>query len=217
MRHFLASGAVASLARGVVQPSAPAVLIAAAGRLPGGVPGAVRARPRAITIAPIAAPTQKEDLPAVRAGADHKPERVHAPPRPAHRGGQSRAAMRRRGAESRAPQCVIRPEGPGCADSGPSPFRSSRGTLYVKSRGSATPLPSRTAGSDSRAFSRPPTSGFRPEGSRGCDPSWSSQSSAPSNDYGERPAALSRPARPYCYAVESQTLASLEDLIRSRQ
>src|SRR6266545_2693300 len=158
MRHFLAPGAVARLAGGVMEAPAAAVLIAAAGRLPGGVPGAVRARPRAIASAAIAAPAEEEDLPTVRAGADHKPERVHAPPRPGHRGGQSRAAMRRRGAESRAPQCVIWPEGPGCADSGPSPFRPSRGTIYVTSSVPATaPSFSRTAGSDSRAFSRPST------------------------------------------------------------
>jgi hypothetical protein len=74
MRHFLAPGAVARLAGGVMEAPAAAVLIAAAGRLPGGLSGAVRARPRAIAIAPIAVPTQKEDLPTVRAGADHKPE-----------------------------------------------------------------------------------------------------------------------------------------------
>src|SRR5256712_3412619 len=158
MRHFLAPGAVARLAGGVMEAPAAAVLIAVAGRLPGGVPGAVRARPRAIAIAAIAAPAEEEDLPTVRAGADHKPERVHAPPRRGHRGGQSRAAMRRRGAESRAPQCVIGPGGRGCADSGPSPFRPSRGTIYVTSAVPATaPSFSRTAGSDSRAFSRPST------------------------------------------------------------
>src|SRR5256712_6832011 len=158
MRHFLAPGAVGRLAGGVMEAPAGAVLIAVAGRLPGGVRGAVRAGPRAIAIAAIAAPAEEEDLPTVRAGADHKPERVHAPPRPGHRGGQSRAAMRRRGAESRAPQCVIWPEGPGCADSGPSPFRPSRGTIYVTSSVPATaPSFSRTAGSDSRAFSRPST------------------------------------------------------------
>ena len=139
MRHFLAPDAIARLTGRVTEAPTAAVLIAAAGRLPRGVTGAVRARPRAIAIASIAAATQEEDLPAVRAGADHEPERVHAPPRPAHGGGQSRAAMRRRGAESRAPQCVIWPEGPGCADSGPSPSRPSRGTIYVRSRGPATP------------------------------------------------------------------------------
>jgi len=165
MRHFLSPRAVAGLASGVVQAPAAAVLIAAARRLPGGVAGAVRARPRAIAIASIAAPTQKEDPSAVRAGTDHEAERVHASPRPKHGGGQSRAAVRRRGAGSRAPQCVIWPEGPGCADSGPSPFRSSRATIYVRSRVPATPFSSsRTAGSDSCAFSRPPTRLHSPAG-----------------------------------------------------
>jgi hypothetical protein len=74
MRHFLALTPIAHLAGGVVQATAPAVLIAVPGRAERTAPRLLGTTPGAITIAPITAATEEEDLTALGPWADDKPE-----------------------------------------------------------------------------------------------------------------------------------------------
>lgn len=116
LRHFLFVGALAGpipcLPGRMPQPPRAPVLIAAAALAYGRTARPPGARRRAVAIAPIAVPTEKEHAPAIAARTDHEPEGIHAPPRPGHGGGQSRAGVRRQGAESRAPVCDLA-RGPG--------------------------------------------------------------------------------------------------------
>lgn len=62
MRHFLAAGAVAGLAGGVVEAAGAAPLIAPAGVLERGAPGALSAGARAVPLPAVASPAQVEEL-----------------------------------------------------------------------------------------------------------------------------------------------------------
>src|SRR5438876_12007395 len=98
MRHFLAErapGAIPGLPRGMAKPPRPTVLIAAAGGVERRELGPPRARPRAVAIAPITVPAEKEHATAITASADHEPKGIQASPRAAHGGGQSQGGVRR--------------------------------------------------------------------------------------------------------------------------
>jgi len=62
MRHLLAADAVASLAGRMAASAVPGPLIATAGRAQRRLPGLLRAGPRTVALASIAAPAQKEQL-----------------------------------------------------------------------------------------------------------------------------------------------------------
>jgi len=94
MRHILAeagAGPVPGLARRVAEAAGPTVLIQPAGGPQRGATGVGRAHPGAVAIPPVAEPAEEEDLPAVGAGTNDKPERVlHASPRAAREGMDNR-------------------------------------------------------------------------------------------------------------------------------
>lgn len=94
MRHFFTlalPGAIAGLPSGVAEAAGPTVLIQPAGGPQRGATGVGRAHPGAVAIPPVAEPAEEEDLPAVGAGANDKPERVlHASPRAAREGMDNR-------------------------------------------------------------------------------------------------------------------------------
>lgn len=135
MRHFLGAGVAAGpiprLPRGVPKPPRATVLIAAAGLPQRRAAGLLGARARAVPIPTVTVTAEEEHLAAILAPTDDKPKGIHAPPRAAQRGGQSRGGMRKRTPLNRAP--VIRPEGPGCPDSGPSLFRRRRWEAIYRS------------------------------------------------------------------------------------
>jgi hypothetical protein len=134
MRHFLSAGAIARLARGVVEPAPAAVLIPLAGRAQGRVPGALRTGVGAVAVATIAVATQEEHAPAVAARADHKAKRVQAPPRSGGRAGHARGDMRSREAPSRAPTGDSA-RGPGvCETPGPHPVTRRRPASSTSAR-----------------------------------------------------------------------------------
>ena len=148
MRHFLARGpaaaAVAGLPGGVVQASAPAVLVPTAGGVERGAPRPLGTGSGAVAISPITVPAEEEDLAALAPSADHEPKGIHASLRTGRRGGQSRSGVRSQSrAGSRVPVCGIQPEGPGWSDSGPSPFSASAGPLYLRTPSTATSQQSR--------------------------------------------------------------------------
>jgi hypothetical protein len=96
MRHILAPRPIPGLTGGVVEPAAPALLIASAGRQDRRLPSARRAGRRAVPIPAVAMPAEEEQAPTVRAGAEHEAERVeHA----------SRA--RREGMDTREELCEV--------------------------------------------------------------------------------------------------------------
>jgi hypothetical protein len=77
MRHVLPPVPVVGRAGGVVEATDPAPLMLPPG-LPLLLPARGRgARPRAVPLAPVAAPADEEDLPAVRPVADDEAQRVH--------------------------------------------------------------------------------------------------------------------------------------------
>jgi hypothetical protein len=122
MRHFLAAGAVPSLAGRMVEPAGTALLVEPAGPLQRDPTRVARAGARAVAVPAVAEPAQKEELLAVRSDADDQPQRIHAPPRSGRGGWTTSTRYAKKEAADRAlPRCVP-PEGPGCRDSGPSPL-----------------------------------------------------------------------------------------------
>ena len=126
MRHFLVAGAIARLARGVVEPAATTVLISLPGRVQRGASRAPRTGVGAVPVAAIAVTAQEKDAAAVKPRADDKPKRVQAPPRSGGRAGHARGDMRSREAPSRAPTGDSA-RGPGvCETPGPHPVTRRR-------------------------------------------------------------------------------------------
>ena len=75
MRHIFAGGlpgAVPGLARGMVDPARPPVLIPLAGGVEGGAPGALGAGRTTVPLAAITEPAEEEDAATVRSCADDK-------------------------------------------------------------------------------------------------------------------------------------------------
>jgi hypothetical protein len=93
MRHILVPSPVPGLPCGVTEAAGPTVLIAAAGGVKRGPAGPIGAAPRAVPMAAIAAAAEEKDVPAVGAGADHEPERVHRSSRTLHEGMDTREEM----------------------------------------------------------------------------------------------------------------------------
>jgi hypothetical protein len=143
MRHLLGPPPIPGLACGVVEPAAPAVLVAPAGGVEGGAAGPVGTTPRTVAIAAIAAAAEKEDLAAVDAGADHEPERVHRSSRTLRKGMDTREEMCELwspGLAESHPRGLARGSG-GVAPSGPSPSRRPGGNgLTLRQSAQATGL-----------------------------------------------------------------------------
>ena len=77
MRHFLAPAPILRLPGGVVDPAAPALLVAPTSRVEGRASRVLGTGARAVAVAAIAAPAQGKLPSTGRPGADHQAERVH--------------------------------------------------------------------------------------------------------------------------------------------
>jgi hypothetical protein len=146
MRHFFA---VRALPRRVIARPLGRALVAPARRAHRTTPRGQATRAPAVAIAAIAAPAQEEDLPALGAMADDKPERVHVPGEADHQELDRGIGACDEQLSHPRPVDDMRARS---GDSGLSLFVGSSLWDYTGSRAGASFTPPRSAWSDSRAF-----------------------------------------------------------------